>query len=120
MVSKIKCGCNRNTQICKHSTISRSDPLLAQRITAKGRQSANLALLGMYRAPNPPVFERKMKWLHIDFAGQDEQQGFEKAFEEAKAIYEEKMSCYYADMKRAKQGLIKEPSFNMRSMVARQ
>ena len=103
IVSKVKCGCKGKRETCKHSTIIRPEPLLAQRITAKGNHSANLAMLGQYRAPKSPTFERNLRWLQIDFPSQDSRHKFEEKFEGEKQIYEGKRSRYYSEMNKVKQ-----------------
>ena len=100
------CGCDRRRQTCIHSLVSRSGNLLARRITAKTGRPVNLAKLGKYRAPQEPEYERKLKWLHIDFTSQGLREQFEREFGQTKDIYDKKLLCYHGEMSQERQNRI--------------
>ncbi|KAL9131579.1 MAG: hypothetical protein Q9217_000536 [Psora testacea] len=77
------CGCDRKRRMTGHP--------------------ANLARLGKYPIPRYPEFERKLKWLHIEFASQANREKFEHEFEQTKDIYKQKILCYHREMSQAKQ-----------------
>lgn len=103
-VLKEKCGCESSRVDCAHSYITRSGDLLAQRIPARADGQINLAIIGVYRAPKEPEYERKLKWLHIDFPSARARRDFERRFEEMKAIYRKQRLDHDNDMNRERMG----------------
>lgn len=100
--TKANC-CDRRKQPCIHSTISRSGDLLARRLTSLNGHPLNLAKLGKYQARQGAEYERKFKWLHIDFTSQEIRESFERAVEQTKEIYSKKLARYYEEMHRERQ-----------------
>ena len=97
------CDCKSKKRACFHSTLSRHPELLAQRIApSKGNQQVNLAKLGKYRAPKHPVFEQKLKYVHIEFRGPEERDKFDTEYQKTIEIYRRKLKVYRYEMSKVK------------------
>lgn len=103
-VLKGKCGCESSRADCAHSYITRSGDLLARRIPARADGQINLAMIGVYRAPKTPEYERKLKWLHIDFPSPRARKDFERRFEGIKMVYRRQRLDHDNDMNRERIG----------------
>ena len=96
MIREDRCACNRKSN-CTHSTIERSDNLIARRVDAAG---ANLATLGTFQTPQHPDLVKKLRYVQIEFKTEDERLKFAERFEETKKIYNSRIYWYHEDMRR--------------------
>lgn len=99
---KEKCGCDRRRLTCAHSHITRSGDLLAQKLPARADGQINLAAIGRYQAPKNPEYERKVKWLHIEFPSSAAREKFEDRFNTTKSIYRQQVHNYNKGIHREK------------------
>lgn len=97
-----QCDCKSKKRACFHSTLSRSPDLLAQRITATKGDQVNLARLGKYQTPKNPVFEHKLKYMHVEFLSPDKREKFHDKYKETMDIYQRKLKVYRHEMNEVK------------------